>query len=231
MYKEEAKMLQLLEDVASLGFCSATLHTNAKLNNNLATAMVECGRRLLRHQSFSVGEPIDHFANEAAMDMLKYLDRLLALPLEDRLPYFRTCVKNVFFRYIKTSAHKNHFQHEIPVVSLESTEQTILQRESLALFMHEASLVLTLREFFSFFYVRVIGFTPSDLETMLQSYGQSTMTQKLIKQLCDLYRIPPEVFDPMVNKQERKGGLCARSITQAIQRAEKKLRKLAVLLL
>ena len=231
MYKEEARMLRLLEDVDSQKLCSASLPANTQLYNDLATAMVHCGRILLKCQAASVGEPVDHFADEAAMDMLKYLDRLLALPLNDRLPYFRTCVKNVFFRYIKKNTHKDLFLQEIPVALTGNAEQAILQKEAVAVFLHEASLVLTLREFCAFFYVRFLGLTPGELEAMLHSYGQAATVQALIKQLCDLYRIPPAVFHPIANKPERKGGLCARSITQAIQRADNKTRKLAMLLL
>ena len=75
MYKEEEKLLRLLEDVAYQGLCSATLPANAGLYNDLAAAMVNCGRKLLKRQAASAGMPVDHFADEAALDLLKYLDR------------------------------------------------------------------------------------------------------------------------------------------------------------
>lgn len=231
MYKEEEKLLRLLEDVAYQGLCSATLPAYAGLYNDLAAAMVNCGRKLLKRQAASAGMPVDHFADEAALDLLKYLDRVLTLPSKDRLPYIRACVKNVFRRYISSNAYKNQLPQEIMVAAPENAEQTVLRKEAVALFLGEAASELSLREFYAFFYVRLVGISPGELEGLLQSYGQAAMTQALIGQLCSIYCVPPGVFTPIINKGAGKGGISSRSITQAIQRASSKMRALATLLL
>ena len=228
MCNEEIKLLQMLEHINVLGITAASLPERPELYNSSAEAMVDCARIYLQKTAASLGEPVDHFANEAAMDMLRHLDRLSALRPDERLPYFRTSAKNVCFRYIaqRQKSRKYQFRNEFPVPSAENIEEMLLRRELIAALLSEASHVLTLREFYAFFYLRVVGLSPGELEAQLASCQPAYLVRNLIRQLCDLYRIPESVFAPLFGKKERKGGMSARSITQAAQRAGSKIRNI-----
>ena len=227
MCTEEIRMLQTLNTIKSMGITATTLRDNPALYNASAETMLACARIYLRRSAASVSEPVDHFANDAVMDMLRHMDRLLSLPAEERLPYFRASAKNVFLRHLAhdRNIQKYQFQEETRVTPA-NTEELVLRRELVATLMEQAARALTLREFCAFFYVRVIGVSPGELAALLQSYRQTDLVRNLIRQLCDLYRISPAVFAPILEKKERKGGTNPRSITQAAQRGDGKIRKI-----
>lgn len=227
MCTEEIRMLQTLNTIKSTGITATTLRDNPALYNASAETMLACARIYLRRPAASLREPVDHFANDAVMDMLRHLDRLLSLPPEEHLPYFRASTKNVLLRHLAhdRNYHKYQFQEEIRVPP-DNTEEQVLRRELITTLLNQAARTLTLREFCSFFYVRVIGVSPGELAALLQPYRQVDIVGNLIRQLCDLYRISAVVFEPILDKKERKGSMNPRSITQAAQRGGNKIRSI-----
>lgn len=235
MCDAEQRMLRLLDRVQELGLCAATLPENRTLYNELAEAMldfagvcVRCGKGSQRQ----TGEPADHFKDELVMNALRYLDPLLLCPPDMRGAYFRKMAQNCFrslcVRYGKYT-RKMQQQDELllkTAAAEDDSEQQVADRAVLNEGFRTLAEKLTPFEFCAYFYIHGLGAAPREVENLLRFYTKTELLQTLVQELCRMGGVSEAAFRPVFAKQERRGGVDARAVTQAANRAQKKIAKL-----